>query len=113
VIQIESAAAVEAAGEFAALDGVDVLFVGPADLTHALGVRGQIDHPTFLAAVERVAEATRSAGKGAGVLIWRPEDARPYAERGYTFFALSGDGQLLDRAIRGGVAALKEAVGAA
>jgi 4-hydroxy-2-oxoheptanedioate aldolase len=110
VIQIESPAAVDAAAEIATLDGVDVLFVGPSDLTHALGIRGQIDHPTFLAALDRVADAAKSSGKAAGVLVWRPEDARAYAERGYTFFALSGDGQVLDRAITAGVVALKESV---
>ena len=110
VIQIESQAAVDAAAEIAALDGVDVLFVGPSDLTHALGVRGQIDHPAFLAAVDRVAEAARSSGKAAGVLVWQPEGVRIYAERGYTFFALSGDGQILDRAIRASVTVMRETV---
>jgi 2-keto-3-deoxy-L-rhamnonate aldolase RhmA len=113
VIQVESQAAINAAADIAALDGVDVLFVGPTDLSHALRVRGQIDHPIFQAAVERIAQAARSAGKAAGVLVWRPEDAHAYASHGYTFFALSGDAQLLDRAIRSGLVALKEGVAAA
>jgi 2-keto-3-deoxy-L-rhamnonate aldolase RhmA len=113
VIQVESQAAIDAAADIAAIDGVDVLFVGPTDLSHALGVRGQIDHPIFQDAIERVAQAARSAGKAAGVLVWRPEDAHTYAKRGYTFFALSGDAQLLDRAIRSGLADLRSSVEAA
>src|SRR5439155_1164490 len=43
IVQIESPGALEAADEIAAVDGVDVLFVGPADLSHSLGVPGQFD----------------------------------------------------------------------
>ena len=110
VIQIESRAAVDAAAAIAGLDGVDVLFVGPTDLSHALGIRGQIDHPDFIAAAERVAQAAVSNGKAAGVLVWQPESVRQYAAMGYTFFALSGDAQLLDRALRGALAAAREGV---
>ena len=93
-------AAVEAADEIAAVDGVDVLFVGPTDLSHALGIPGQIDHPDFQAAIERVAEAARAHGKAAGVLVWKAEDAARYAELGYTVFSISSEGSLFERAMR-------------
>ena len=64
IIQVESPSAVEHAAEIAAIDGVDVLFVGPADLTHSLGIPGQFDHPDYLAAIQRTACGGRSARQG-------------------------------------------------
>jgi 2-keto-3-deoxy-L-rhamnonate aldolase RhmA len=107
IIQIESAAAVEAANTISALEGVDVLFLGPADMSHALGVRGQLDHPDYVSAVERLAQAARSSNKAAGVLVWSPADMERYLPMGYTFFALSGEGQMLDRAARDALAAAR------
>ena len=69
VIQIESVAAVEHVEAIAAQPGVDVLFVGPRDLTHALGVPGRIDAPEYRAALQRVLAATqrgRRDGRRAG-----------------------------------------------
>jgi len=100
IVQIESRAAVEAAADMAAIDGIDVLFVGPADLSHALGIRGQIDHPEFEVAIRAVADAARAQGKAAGIMLWKPEEAARYAALGYTFFSLSTDGALLNTAIR-------------
>ena len=71
IIQIESPSAVEHAAEIAAIDGVDVLFVGPADLSHSLGIPGQFDDPRFLAALERRRGARRKPhGKAAGILLY-------------------------------------------
>jgi 2-keto-3-deoxy-L-rhamnonate aldolase RhmA len=100
ILQVESGAAVEAADAMAAIEGVDVLFVGPSDLSHALGIPGQIDHPDFQAAIERVGKAAKAHGKAAGVLVWKAEDAARYAELGYTFFSISSEGQLFERAMR-------------
>ncbi|MEA2443712.1 MAG: hypothetical protein QOJ12_1004, partial [Thermoleophilales bacterium] len=54
IIQIESTAAVAASREIAALEGVDVLFVGPGDLTHALGSFGKVEDPEFLRSCREV-----------------------------------------------------------
>ncbi len=94
------ATGVAAAADMAAIDGIDVLFVGPADLSHALGIRGQLDHPDFDAAIRTVADAARAHGKAAGIMLWKPEEAARYAALGYTFFSLSTDGALLNAAIR-------------
>ena len=100
IVQIESRDGVAAASKMAAIDGIDVLFVGPADLTHALGVRGQLDHPDFDAAIRTVATAATANGKAAGIMLWKPEEAARYAALGYTVFSLSTDGGLLNTAIR-------------
>ncbi|MFN8521186.1 MAG: aldolase/citrate lyase family protein [Chloroflexota bacterium] len=110
IVQVETAAAVEAADAMAAIDGVDCLFVGPTDLSHALGVRGDIAHPTFRAAVATVAEAARRHGKAAGVMLWSPADAPPYAEFGHTVFSMSNDGAVLANALKGLAQAGREAI---
>jgi 2-keto-3-deoxy-L-rhamnonate aldolase RhmA len=63
VIQIETVPALEQCEAIAAVPGVDILFVGPNDLSIALGVPGELDHPLLVAAIERVAAACRAAGK--------------------------------------------------
>ena len=100
IVQIESRAALDEVEAIAAVDGVDVLFVGPTDLSHALGLPGHIDHPEFEAAVRRVADAARAAGKAAGVLVWDAEDVGRYAAMGFSFFSLSSEASILDRALR-------------
>lgn len=109
--QVETEQAVAEAGAMAALEGIDVLFVGPTDLTHALGVPGQIDHPSYRAAITKVSAAAKAHGKATGVLLWKPEDARSYADLGFTVFAISSDGALLDRGIRTALAATRESAG--
>ena len=65
------------AAEIAAIDGVDVLFVGPTDLTHSLGVPGDFANPTYLDSLRRVVDAATTAGKEAGILLRRARGPRP------------------------------------
>ncbi|CAN5779550.1 2-dehydro-3-deoxyglucarate aldolase [soil metagenome] len=109
-IQIESAQAAEAAADIAALDGVDVLFVGPTDLTHALGVPGDITAPAYAEAVTGVARAAAQHGKAAGVLLWALDDLGPDQDAGYSFFAVGSDGGYVASAARGLAAAFRERV---
>jgi 4-hydroxy-2-oxoheptanedioate aldolase len=110
IVQVETRSALDEADAIAAIDGVDVLFVGPTDLSHALGVPGRLDDPAYDAAMRRVADAARAHDKAAGVLLWGPADVGRYADAGYTFFAISSEGSILDRAMR---SALSEARSAA
>ena len=66
---IEDMEAVERIDEIAAVDGVDLLAVGPSDLSRSLGVSGQPDHPRLVAAIDRVREAVK---KGAGARLALP-----------------------------------------
>jgi len=91
IMQIESPRAVTAAPAIAAVDGVDVLFVGPTDLSHAMGIPGRVDEPAFHEAVAAVGRAALDAGKAAGVLLWNPEQYHRYADLGYTFLAIGSD----------------------
>ena len=89
--QIETTEALENADLIAAVDGVDVLFVGPLDLSTNLGIQGQYDHPKFDEAMKRVSEAAKNAGKAAGILWGDPEDVRNAAKIGFTFLAIGSD----------------------
>lgn len=100
IAQIESREALAAVFDIAAVDAIDVLFVGPTDLSHALGIPGHIEHPDFQAAIATVGAATRAAGKAAGVLVWNPEHVQGYAAQGFTFFAIASEASILDRATR-------------
>ena len=66
VFQIENAAAVADADAIAALPGADVLFVGPADLSHSLGVPGRFDDPTYLDASAAVVAACAATARRPG-----------------------------------------------
>jgi 4-hydroxy-2-oxoheptanedioate aldolase len=99
-IQIERAAALERVDEIAAIDGVDVLFVGPADLGHSLGIAGPPDNPELLARVEVVAKAAARHGKAAGILTGTPEQAARYRELGFTFIGCSSDSGILIQSAR-------------
>lgn len=110
IVQIETPGAVDAAAEIAAVPEVDALFVGPTDLSHTLGVPGDVEHPIFLDAAARVARAARDQGRAAGVMLWSADHLDRFADLGYTFFSLSSEGALLDRAARAAVAAAHDLV---
>lgn len=97
LVQIESAAAVEVAGEIAAVDGVDGVFVGPADLSASMGLLGQQNHPEVTAAVLRVFEAVKAQGKAVGVNAFDPGIADSYLDAGADFVVVSADVTVLAR----------------
>jgi 4-hydroxy-2-oxoheptanedioate aldolase len=107
IIQIESPSAVAHAEEIAAIDGVDVLFVGPADLSHSLGIPGQFDHPDYLAAVERTIAAAESRGKSTGILLRDPTTLRRHLELGFRFIGIGADGAFIADGARAVVAAVR------
>jgi 4-hydroxy-2-oxoheptanedioate aldolase len=106
IVQIETPSALHEADAIAAIDGVDVLFVGPADLSHSLGVPGQFANATYLAALESVVAACRAHGKAAGILLYDPASFGPHLEMGFTFVGLGAD---LSFVVNGGKAALAAA----
>lgn len=95
VVQIESVAAVAAADEIAALDGVDVLFVGPRDLSHDLGVPGDVTAPAFVEALDTVLAAGRRHGKACGLLVTDGAAAAKRFGQGWSFVAIGSDSTLL------------------
>lgn len=90
-VQIETLEALACVEQIAELDGVDHLFVGPADLSVALGVPGQYLHPDCIAALERVAHACKRSSKSWGILVRGPEHAALCRELGCQLFAFGND----------------------
>ncbi|MFL5679213.1 MAG: HpcH/HpaI aldolase family protein [Chloroflexota bacterium] len=91
VVQIESPAAVANAAAIAAIDGVDVLFVGPSDLSHSMGIPGRFQEPMFDEALRTVVRGAASAGKSAGILLRSIADLDRYVELGYRFIGIGSD----------------------
>ncbi|HUG12356.1 MAG TPA: aldolase/citrate lyase family protein [Opitutaceae bacterium] len=92
VAQIETPAGVANVEAIAAVDGVDVLFVGPTDLTYNMGIPEQYEHPDYMTAQRRVVAASNSAGKAAGILVHNPALVAASRDLGFTFVALGSDG---------------------
>jgi 4-hydroxy-2-oxoheptanedioate aldolase len=85
VVHIETVDAMERVDEIAAVDGVDVLFIGPTDLSHSLGLAGQLGHPTVVEAMDRIARRTLAAGKWLGLLAATPDRAAEWIDKGATY----------------------------
>ena len=98
IIQIESPQAVDNADAIASIEGVDVLFVGPTDLSHSMGMLGQFDRPEFVRAIERTAEAAAKHGKHSGLLLPAAGDVGRYYKIGFRFMASGSDVVLLNNA---------------
>jgi 4-hydroxy-2-oxoheptanedioate aldolase len=96
-VQVESADAVAAAAEIAAVDGVDGVFVGPSDLAASMGLLGQQTHPDVVAAVLRAFDAVTAAGKPVGVNAFDPAAAQHYLDAGASFVLVGADVALLAR----------------
>lgn len=111
VFQVETVPAVEAAGAFAAIDGVDVLFVGPADLSHSMGIPGRIQEPSFVAALDRVVAACREHGKSAGILVRDAAAVPATLAQGFTFIGIGSDGSYITAGARAGVTQARAALG--
>ncbi len=99
-IQIETPEAVDIADEIAATEGVDWLFVGPADLSVTLGVPGDFLNPKCVDALKHVGEATKRAGKAWGTLSRDVEHAQKCRELGAQFFSIYGDVDFLRVGLR-------------
>jgi 2-dehydro-3-deoxyglucarate aldolase/4-hydroxy-2-oxoheptanedioate aldolase len=90
-IQIETASAMARVGEIAAVADVDLLFVGPSDLSQVLGVPGEFEHPRCLEAIEKIAQSCADAKKPWGVYSRGPGYANRMRDLGCQFFVLAAD----------------------
>ena len=100
VVQIESALALANVGEIAAVPGVDGVFIGPGDLSAALGHLGNPGHPEVRAAIEGALPAIADAGCFAGIFASGPADAEHWLSLGVTMVSVGSDIALLARSAR-------------
>jgi len=103
IAQIETAAGVDAADAIAAVDGIDVLWIGHNDLTNSLGIPGQFDHPDYRAAVARVHAACARHRKAAGIMATTADAAIAAARDGFRAIAYGGDLWIYGTALRHGL----------
>jgi 4-hydroxy-2-oxoheptanedioate aldolase len=100
IVQIESRRGLEAVAEIAAVDGVDGLFIGPADLAASLGHLGDPRHPAVQAAIDHALGAITAAHKPAGIFALDSEDAERRMEQGFAFISVGTDVGLLAQGAR-------------
>ncbi len=91
IIQIESVNALQNIEAIASTDGVDVLFVGPTDLSLSLGILGQFNHTHYRQAIQDVANAAKKHGKAVGILLQDINEYEMYFQLGYRFLACGAD----------------------
>ena len=103
-VQIETLAAVENVEEIAAVKGVDLLFVGPSDLSQALGLTGQFDHPRCYETIELIASACAKNGTSWGIIARNADYASRWIEHGCRLLVFGNDVILA----RLGIAAIKQ-----
>ncbi len=95
---IETKEAVEHIDEILAVDGVDSFLIGPADLSISLGVPLDTGSEKYQSAVDKILNASKKAGKPAGIGALDPAQARKYIERGFQLMLVGGDSYyLVDR----------------
>jgi 2-keto-3-deoxy-L-rhamnonate aldolase RhmA len=100
VVQAESLEAVQNIDAIVQVPGVDAVLIGPYDLSASLGHPGELAHPDFLQAVDRITAACQAQGMPLGIFGMSADAVRPYIARGYRLILLSADTYLLGQAAR-------------
>ncbi len=112
VVQVETVGAAEQVDAIAAVPGVDVVCLGPQDLSISLGIPGQFDDPRFVEAVTHVIERTVAAGNAAGMVERAVDRFERWHAAGARFMACNTDLAMIAAAARSDVAALRVLSGA-
>ena len=89
IIHIETAEAVNNIEDILAVDGVDVVFIGPTDLSHSLGVPGEPNQPIVQEHIQRVMDATLKTDVALGIIVGQPELAKKWQERGARYVVVT------------------------
>ncbi|WP_068299984.1 aldolase/citrate lyase family protein [Pararhodobacter sp. CCB-MM2] len=100
LVQVENKAGLAALDDILAVEGVDGVFIGPADLSADMGFRGKADAPEVLAAIADAIRRIRAAGKAAGILTSNEAQAREWMDMGVNFCAVGIDVLVLANGLR-------------
>ncbi len=109
MVQIETAESMQHLDEIVAIEGVDCLFIGPTDLSIALGVAGQPEAPVVVEAIERVIERCKAHGVATAIQANDLAYARRWVERGMEIISYSSEIGLLTAAASAGIQAIRAA----
>ena len=91
IAQIETKTAVENIDEILSVDGIDVSYIGPADLSASFGHLGNMSHPEVQHAIDRVFDASEAAGVATGVHMGAGKTIMDRVEKGYNFITVGSD----------------------
>jgi len=95
ICQLETREAVQNAESIAAVPGIDVLFIGPNDLSANLNQFRQFEHPEFTKAVDRILQAARAHRKSAGIMASAADDTLGFVDKGFRFVSVGSDARML------------------
>lgn len=110
VLQVEGKEGLERVDEILETPNLDVLFLGPYDLSASLGLPGQVNHPEVLRAMERVVQKAKKASVAVGVFADDPAAARRWIDQGVRYITVGLDANYLVTAYRGLTADMKGVV---
>jgi 4-hydroxy-2-oxoheptanedioate aldolase len=105
--QCETVESLEAIEEIASIDGIDGIFIGPFDLSIAMGIPGEFADPRFVAALDRIRNACRANGKMLHIFSMTAEDARKRIAEGYDGVTVGLSASILAEAYRNLVKAVR------
>ena len=108
-IQIETAEGLANVDDIVAVDGVDVIFVGPGDLSVSIDAMGPAGAEKLDAAITKIASAARKAGKAVGIFRPSADDVQKWSEAGITFFMLASDTMFLGASLAAGASTARNA----
>lgn len=100
ILQIESKKGIENLEEISKIEGVDALFIGPADLSASYDHLGDTDHPEIEQVIQEALETIRKNGKVAGILALHENEVQAYADQGANFIGIGVDLLMLASAVR-------------
>jgi 4-hydroxy-2-oxoheptanedioate aldolase len=100
MLQAESRKAIENIDDVAGTDGVDVVFIGPSDLSADMGYLGNPGAPEVVEAIQHGIARIRAAGKAVGIIAFGPGEARRWADAGVQFIATASDVNCLAGGLR-------------
>lgn len=105
---IETRLGVENAERIAAVDGIDVLWIGHFDLSNSMGIPAQFQHPDLQASIDRILAAGKRHGKACGFMAASVEEGRALIDRGFRVLAYWGDIWLYRDALSRGIRGIRE-----
>lgn len=91
VLQVEGKQAVENIDDILSVEGFDILFIGPYDLSQSLGVPGEVTHPEVIRQMQIIVDKAKKAGKIVGTFTDTPSQAKLWQDAGVQYIAYSVD----------------------
>jgi len=109
-VQAETPQAIQNLEEIVAVPGIDVVFIGPFDLSVSLGIPGEVNHPREIEAIDKVIEISRRRGVGVGIQLFDVPSIQSWVRKGMRMISYNSDSAILAKAAAAGVAEIRKAL---